>query len=171
MDRRHALGLAVALPALATAGRAAACSIAVDSPEVYAERVPQVVKLFNSWWQRDEIGFLGALVGPRNTDGTPTEAMIRQYIAVAEDREPQRLFDTMFTEKKTYKQLVTVTAVGERVFVAASEQGAGGIGPDCSNMPILHLFLVGYEYGRPRTIRLIESEVWSGYGQASSWNL
>ena len=55
------------------------------------------------------------------------------------------------------------------MFVAVNEQPAGGIGADCSGMPTLHLFLVGYQMGRPRQIEHVGSDIWSGYGQVAHW--
>ena len=36
-------------------------------------------------------------------------------------------------------------------------------------MPTLHLFLVGYQMGRPRQIEHVGSDIWSGYGQVAHW--
>lgn len=172
MDRRGALGLAALIPAIAgVAGKASACSIAVDSTASYAERLPILARLFDAWFARDELAFLGTFHGPRGGDGEPSEEVLRRYIAAAEDPEPRRLYETMFTKADNYRALQTLTAVGEYVFVAVSEQEPGGIGADCSNMPTLHLFLVDYRMGTPSGLRLIESATWSGYGQAANWSL
>ncbi|WP_375291463.1 hypothetical protein [Qipengyuania sp.] len=172
MDRRKALGLFALVPAIAgTAGKASACSIAVESAATYAERLPRLAKLFEAWFARDELRFLGTFHGPRGSEDLPSEDMLRQYIAAADDPEPRRLFDTMFTRPDDYRSLQTLSAVGEYAFAAVSEQAPGGIGPDCSNMPILHLFLIEYRMGRPATLRLIESATWSGYGQVANWSM
>ncbi len=36
-------------------------------------------------------------------------------------------------------------------------------------MPTLHLFLVGYQMGRPRQIEHVGSDIWSGYSQVAHW--
>ena len=62
-----------------------------------------------------------------------------------------------------------MTGVGENVFVAASEQPAGGIGADCSGMPTLHQFLVSFRHGHISDVRHLGGERWSGYAQVVSW--
>ena len=173
MDRRTALCLAATLPiAGLAANRVEACSIAVGSPEEIAQRLPDISRLFRAWFERDELTFLGAFHGPRNSNGlSVSDDIMRRYIAAAEDREPARLFNSVFTDPGSSKVLQSITGIGERVMVWVSEQGAGGIGPDCSNLPILHLFLVGYEMNRPATLRLVESERWSGFGSVVNWSV
>ena len=164
------MGLAALVPAALTAKSAAACSIAVDNPEIYTERLPQLARLFDAWFRRDELGFLGPLVGPMNTNGiAPDESTIRRYIDVADDAGPKELYAQYFTSEITFRRIATMTAIGEKVFVAVNEQPAGGIGADCSGMPTLHLFLVGYQMGRPRQIGHVGSDIWSGYGQVAHW--
>ena len=164
MKRRDALALAALLPAAMTARPAKACSIAVEGPETYAARLPKVAELFNAWFDRDELGFLRALVGPQNEDAS--EELTRRAIEVAENREPHAMFEKFFIEQSHFKRIVSITVVGENAFVAVSEQTPGGIGPDCSGMPTLHLFLVKYRYGNPYNIVHVESETWTGYTQA-----
>ena len=173
MDRRAALGLAASLPiAGLAANRAEACSIRVGSAEEIAQRLPDISRLFRTRFDRDELTFLGAFYGPRNSNGlSVSDEVMRRYIAAAGDREPARLYNSVFTDPGSSKVLQSITGIGERVMVWVSEQGAGGIGPDCSNLPILHLFLVGYEMNRPATLRLIESERWSGYGSVVNWSV
>ena len=166
VNRRNALTLAAMLPAALTARPASACSIAVDLPETYAARLPQIAKLFHAWFDRDALAFLGTLVGPNAENAS--EDIIRRAIAAAENREPHAIFEEFFTARDNVKQIVSITAVGENGFVAVSEQTPGGIGADCSGMPTLHLFLVKFRYGRPRNIVHVESETWSGYMQAVS---
>lgn len=170
MDRRSALGLAALLPAALTARPASACSIAVESAETYTERLPQIARLFEAWFRRDELGFLGPLVGPLNTNGIePDEATVRRYIEIADDSGPKELFGRFFIAQNAYPRIRAMTAIGETVFVAVNEQPGGGIGPDCSGMPTLHQFLVRYRFGRPRAVEHLGSEIWSGYGQVANW--
>ena len=166
MNRRNALALAALLPAAITARPAKACSIAVEGPETYAARLPKVAKLFNAWFDRDELGFLGALVGPGNDDAS--EDFIRRAIEAADNREPHAIYERFFASRENHKRIVTITVVGENAFVAVSEQTPGGIGPDCSGMPTLHLFLVKYRSGHPHNVVHVESETWTGYTQAIS---
>lgn len=166
VDRRNALAFAALVPAALAARPASACSIAVERPDTYAARLPEIARLFHAWFDRDELGFLGTLVGPDADNAS--EDFVRRAIAAAENREPHAMFEKFFTARDNYKQIVTITAVGENGFVAVSEQMPGGIGADCSGMPTLHLFLVKFRHGRPHAIVHVESETWSGYTQAVS---
>ena len=170
MDRRSALGLAALVPAALTARSASACSIGVENPETYTERLPQIARLFDAWFRRDELGFLGPLVGPQTNNGIePEEATIRRYIEMASEDGPKGLFAEHFTSDDAVRRIATMTAIGESVFVAVNEQPNGGIGSDCSGMPTLHLFLVHYRMGGPREIEHLSAQVWSGYGQVAHW--
>ena len=167
MDRRRALALAALLPAAMMARPGKACSIAIEGPETYAARLPAVARLFNAWFDRDELAFLGTLVGPHGADAD--EDAVRRAIDTSDNREPHAIFEQFFTERDNYKALISITGVGENAFVAVSEQTPGGIGADCSGMPTLHLFLVKYRSGNPHSIVHVESETWSGYTQAMNW--
>lgn len=173
MNRRAALGLAATLPiAGLAANRAEACSIVVGSPEEQARRLPDLVRLFRAWFERDELAFLGAFHGPRNSNGlSVTDDIMRRYIAAAEDREPARLFAEMFTDPNTIKLLQRIAGIGDRALVAVSEEGTQETPSPCPGVKTLHLFLVGYQINRPSSLRLIESQPWSGYGAQFDWTL
>lgn len=158
------------MPAALTAKSASACSIAVDNPSQYTARLPQVARLFEAWFSRDELGFLGPLVTPINTNGIePDEPTLRRYIEIASDSDARKLFDTRFVEDAALRRVAVMTAIGDRIFVGVDEQPAGGVGSDCSGMPTLHLFLVYYEFSRPRRIEPIGEDIWTGYGQVAHW--
>lgn len=171
MDRRTAIGLAAALPASLAGARASACSFAVEGPETYAARLPQTARLFDAWFRRDELAFLGPIMGPRiESPGPQHEDFIRRAILLNEDQEPKTLFDRLFTEAARSRRVVSMTAVGDAVFVAVDEASPDGIGPDCSGMPTLRLFLVGWRGGRPHSLRLLEETTWSGHAQTAHWS-
>lgn len=171
MDRRKVIGLAAAMPATLAGVRASACSIAVESAESFAERLPQTARLFDAWFRRDELAFLGPIMGPLiESPGPQHEDFIRRAIALNEDQEPRHLYDRLFTEADRPRRVVSMTAVGDEVFIAVDEASPNGIGPDCSGMPTLRLFLVSWRGGRPHSLRLIEETTWSGYAQTAHWS-
>lgn len=171
MHRRAALGLASAAAATFVARPVNACSLAVESPEIFGARPGKLGGLFRQWFARDELAFLGALLGPDPSVGvTPSDDFVRRAIALNPDAETKQIYRTVFTDVASFKHILAITAVGDRAFVAVSEQGVGGIGPDCSNLPVLRLFLVAYRAGRPASLALIDSGEWTGHGQIAHWN-
>ncbi len=170
MNRRDALVTTGLIPAMFAAGDAKACSLIVDGPEEFAMRLPMVSRIFDAWFARDELRFFGhmLLASPEHRDN---EMLVRAEMAESNDQVLRKLFDTMFTNGDHFQQVNSITAISDKVFVSVSEHASGGIGPDCSNLPTLHLFLLTLRQRQASSLCLIESNVWTGFEQTAHWSV
>lgn len=174
MDRRAALGLATSLPVAFAASRADACTLAVDTPGAFAARLPVVAELFAAWFRRDELAFLDALHGPVAGEPTRRLGLLRGRAGEDDRGAVLQLYARYFDDAARHRDLITMTAIGDKVFVAVNEHAPGGLAPDCSGLPTLHLFLVGFRQqiasARLASVAHIASEPWTGHGQSAHWS-
>lgn len=172
MDRRSAIGLLSLLPAGFASSPAAACSFAVESPETFTARLPAVAAMFRAWWTRDEAAFLDSLHGPVVGEDDDRLERLRALAARGEGTTAAELYGSFFTDPQRQPRIVTMAAVSNSIFVAVDEPSATGVGPDCSGMPVLHLFLVDVSRvsSRPSGIVHLSSGEWTGHAQTAFWS-
>ena len=171
MDRRSLLALAAVLPVFASSG-ASACSPALSSPRRTGLQNQQVRKLFAVWWQRDKIQFQGIFSDTLMLDGSPMEAKLaaelRQQSPIPDSTFD--IFDRFFTDEGTTSRLTMIVNTEAGVIVACSQQKlASDIQPDCSGMPLLHLFLVAMSGLNARALTHLATTATPETGKFSIW--
>lgn len=173
MNRRTALGLAAALPALAQARSSFACTLVGDRPEDFATRLPDIARLFDQWIRREEEAFLETVYGPVAGEGLDRLKVLRELASQGERPNALELYGQYFNDPARHPRLHAISAIGNHAFVAVNDQSPGGIGADCSGLPILRLFLVTFrpsQHGaRIASLAHVASETWSGHGQTAHW--
>ena len=177
IDRRGVLGLAAAAPLLGMAGEAEACTYALGSHETFAARLSAAQRLFEAWFQRDALNFLGPILGPRPADGsTPSEDFVRRAISVNANQGPRELFDTMFLDREVSKRVVSLYTIGPKLIAVAREDRLLEPLTSCSDTPTMHMFMLDYTgpvagpAERPSDIELLHSGVNGAGFRSASWS-
>lgn len=171
MDRRSLLALAAVLPVFASSD-ASACSPALSSPRRTGLQNQQVRKLFAAWWQRDKDQFQSIFKGTFTSDGSP---MVMKPTTEIQRQSPIPnstfdIFDRFFSEESKISRLTMLINTEAGVIAACSEENlATDIRPDCSGMPLLHLFLVVMSGLNARTLTHLATTATPETGKFGIW--
>ena len=160
-----------------TASQADACLYALGPRGSFEGRLADAQALFAAWFERDEPGFLGPLLGPRPANGiAPSEDFIRRAIALNPNRRPRELFDTMFLDRDVPKRVVSLHTVGPKLIAVVREDRLLEPLTSCSTTPTMHMFILDYTgpfagpADRPSDIELLYSGVNGSGFRTASWN-
>ena len=170
MDRRSLLALVAGLPVLASSG-ASACSPALSSPSQTGLQNQQVRRLFSAWWQRDKDKFKSVFKDALMSDGSPMEAKLAADLQGETISESAfDIFDRFFSDESKLSILKMIINTEAGVIVACSERDlALEVKPDCSGMPLLHLFIVKMSGLNAQAVTHIATTATPETGKFSIW--
>jgi hypothetical protein len=140
MDRRSLLGLVAAFAATPAAAR----SFALKSPRSSGLENQQVLRLFEAWWQRDEVQFREIFVKRLMNDGSPMKPDIADELARLDPLPANtfEIFSKMFLDERKSRKIVLLVNTDGGIFAACSEQNSE-VDPNAeTDLPDLHLFLI-----------------------------
>lgn len=124
--------------------------------------------LFRAWWDRDSQAFYDFFDGKRLQTAEGRSGRTRWLAEAGE--APKRLFENLFIDAGTLREMQAVTLIDDLAFVSIVEHSAGGIGPDCSGMPRAHRFLLTFEDKRVQTLQHLGSGTTAAIGQVTHWS-
>ena len=165
------LALAACLPAIAGTS-AEGCSLALKSPKLTGRQNSQVIKLFESWWERKPDEFRRYFTTHLKDDGSVMESKLARELLVLDPLPPTYfdIFDKFFTDARKLKRVTLLVNTDAGIFLACSETDEPfHIGPDCSGVPKLHLFLVEMSGLNPRGITHLNSTATVDVDKFSIW--
>jgi hypothetical protein len=140
MDRRSLLGLVAAFAATPAAAR----SFALKSPRSSGLENQQVQRLFEAWWQRDEVQFRDIFVKRLMNDGSPMKPDIADELARLDPLPANtfEIFSKMFLDERKSRKIVLLVNTDGGIFAACSEQNSE-VDPNTeTDLPDLHLFII-----------------------------
>jgi len=168
MDRRSLLGLVAAFATTPAAAR----SFALKSPRSSGMENQQVQRLFEAWWQRDEVQFRAIFVNRLMDDGSPMSRDIADEL----DRLnplPANTFDIfseMFLDERKTQKLVLLVNTNGGIFAACSERNFK-VDPNAeTDPPDLHLFLIKMLGLNARSVRHLTTVATPEPGKFDIWS-